>query len=194
MLDPAPHNIINGIIFENEYKIAEFDVDESSFLKAEKFARENNVIKELSEGYYIKETDDEIIQQIKNEQGRAGLKGLKCTTIKSFHKPGYTVVVMKPYIEGESIGSISLYDINFRKESGARRLETKLKTLFKGEPDGDLFDNISEDCTEWTYGEFESFLPGLESREEKENMRDCIDSSERLTSPEKETLKKQIGR
>jgi len=39
---------------------------------------------------------------------------------------------MKPYIEGESIGSKSLYDINFKEESSAKRLEAKLKELFKG--------------------------------------------------------------
>lgn len=49
MLDPAPGNIINGIVFENQRKIAEFDVDESSFRKAEQFAREKNIIKEGSE-------------------------------------------------------------------------------------------------------------------------------------------------
>ena len=77
---------------------------------------------------YIKESDDEIIQQIKKEQG--SFEGLKCTTIKSFHKPGYTVVVMKSYQERESVGSTSLYDINFKEESSAKRLETKLKVLF----------------------------------------------------------------
>ncbi len=49
MLDPAPGNIINGIVFENQRKIAEFDVDEVSFRKAEQFAREKNIIKEGSE-------------------------------------------------------------------------------------------------------------------------------------------------
>ena len=49
MLDPAPGNIINGIVFENERKIAEFDVDEASFRKAEHFAREKNIIKEGGE-------------------------------------------------------------------------------------------------------------------------------------------------
>jgi len=49
MLDPAPGKIINGIVFENERKIAEFDVDEASFKKAEQFAREKNIIKEGSE-------------------------------------------------------------------------------------------------------------------------------------------------
>ena len=75
---------------------------------------------------------DEIIDLIKKEQKK--YKGLKCTTIKSFHKPGYTVVVMKPYQEGNGIGSmgaITLYDINFKTEYPAKQLESKLKKLFR---------------------------------------------------------------
>lgn len=49
IFDPASNNIINGVILENDHKIAEFDVDESSFRKAEQFARQN-VIKECGVG------------------------------------------------------------------------------------------------------------------------------------------------
>jgi hypothetical protein len=95
-------------------------------------------------GTSYNEKDEEIIKTIKKEQGN--LKGLKCTTIKSFHKPGYTVVVMKPYQEGEGLGSmgaISLYDINFKQESSAKRLEAKLKSLFK-EESGGIKESLSE--------------------------------------------------
>ena len=107
--------------------------------------------------YTIKETDDEIIQQIKNEQGN--LKGLKCTTIKSFHKPGFTVVVMKPYQDGQglgSMGSTSLYDINFKEEISAKRLEAKLKLLFESRSDVEgntLYDKVGEVNTDYLVGD-----------------------------------------
>ena len=53
IFDPDPNpKFINGVILEDEHRIAVFDVDESSFRKAEQFARENNVIKESGEGLY----------------------------------------------------------------------------------------------------------------------------------------------
>ena len=70
----------------------------------------------------------EIIDLIKKEQKT--YKGLKCTTMKSFHKPGYTVVVMKRYLEGENIGAVTLYDINFKDKYSAEKLEIELKKLF----------------------------------------------------------------
>jgi GNAT superfamily N-acetyltransferase len=57
MLDPAPGNVINGIIFENQRKIAEFDVDNTSFMRAEQFARENNVIKEGHSEYELSDEE-----------------------------------------------------------------------------------------------------------------------------------------
>jgi len=56
IFDPAPNpKFINGVVLENEHRIAEFDVDEASFRKAEQFARVNKVLKEATGGYKVRE-------------------------------------------------------------------------------------------------------------------------------------------
>ena len=82
-------------------------------------------------------SDDRIIAKIISEHG-SELESLRCVCMKSFHKPGYTVQVMKRYNEGPGIGSMGstgVYDIEFKQESSAKRLEAKLKTLFGQQTD-----------------------------------------------------------
>ena len=83
-------------------------------------------------------SDDRIIATIISEHG-SELKALRCICMKSFHKPGYTVTVMKGWQESGpgigSMGSTPIYDIEFKQESSAKRLEAKLKTLFGQQTD-----------------------------------------------------------
>ena len=74
--------------------------------------------------------DEQILKLIKAEHGLS----VKSTVIRDFKTGKYVVAVMKPYSEGNglgSMGSIGVLDIQFNDRKSAERLNQKIMAMVR---------------------------------------------------------------
>jgi GNAT superfamily N-acetyltransferase len=174
LFDPAPGKIINGLIFENDHKIAEFDVDEPSFRKAEQFARDNKVIKEAAGGY----PKDSLVTK-----SYAELHFL-INTCQDTDK------LKKLYAKAESLIKLTEFDKELLKEEISQRIQD----ILEAEESTDKGRALSSEerlkkYKAWKYTDFENAYLQSYSLDEMNELMDAVYVLDTLSRSDKEKLR-----
>lgn len=143
----------------------------------------------------MKREIEERIARMRAEKARGELKaGEKITELpyEERRKLAKQIAATFPESKGEAGKKLTIDDISFLSKE--KRIELA-KKIASGEieirEDTDILTE-PKDYSQWTFGDFEGLLPGLESVEDLEELYEQVGASEVIADSDKETLRNLI--